>query len=99
MFTIFYGALVSPKSLTVHTASPNAVLCVSKSSGNVEWIEHDVHASSLQSTLVKHGLQLEDVEVVELKHGEFLMPGFIDTHIVSSSCYAFHGTPPETYFA
>lgn len=89
MSTIFYGALVSPRSLTAYTTSPNALLCVSRRSGNIEWVEHDVHASALQDVLAKHGLGLEDVDMVELKHGEFLMPGFIDTHLVRQSCCAF----------
>ena len=82
---VFYGALVSPRTLSAHTVSPSALLCVSHTSGDIDWVEHDVHPSALQDVLAKHGLQLDDVELTELRHGEFLMPGFIDTHLVSPS--------------
>ena len=82
MHKVFYGALVSPRTLSEHTVSPSAVLCVSHA-GTIEWVEHDVHSSALQDVLAKHGLYFHDVEFTELKHGEFLMPGFIDTHLVS----------------
>lgn len=85
MATLFYGALVSPRSLREHYTSPHAVVCVSNASGNIEWVEHDVPASAFQDVLAQHGLvDLQAVDVVELKHGEFLMPGFIDTHLVSA---------------
>lgn len=84
MSTIFYGPLVSPRSLTDYTRSPYAAISVSKRTGNIEWIELDVPASSLQNVLAKYGLvDAQDVDMVELKQGEFLMPGFIDTHTVS----------------
>lgn len=36
-----------------------------------------------EDVLAKHGiLDLSEVELVELKEGEFLMPGLIDTHTV-----------------
>lgn len=80
---IFYGAVVTPKTLTSYDALPHALLCVSRSTGNIDWIESDVPASSLQDVLAKHGfVDLADVELVELKQGEFLLPGFIDTHTV-----------------
>ncbi|KAI0345335.1 Metallo-dependent hydrolase [Trametopsis cervina] len=81
MSTIFYGALISPNSLTSYAALPHAVLSVSKATGVIDWLEEDVPASSLQDVLAKHGiLDLSEVELVELKEGEFLMPGLIDTH-------------------
>ena len=83
MSTIFYGALVTPKSLTAYDALPHAVLCISQSSGNIDWIEPDVPASSLQDVLAKHGyVDTAALNIVELKSGEFLLPGFIDTHTV-----------------
>lgn len=85
MTTIFYGALVSPTSLSSYIAAPHALLAVSKSSGRIEWVEEDVPADALQDTLAKHGIVVEDVDLIELKHGEFLLPGFIDTHTVRST--------------
>lgn len=86
MSTIFYGALVTPKSLTAYDALPHAVLCVSGSTGHIDWIEPDVPASSLLNVLAKHGLlDLTGVDIIELKPGEFLLPGFIDTHTVRTA--------------
>ncbi len=85
MSTIFYGALINPVSLTSYDALPHAVLSVSRQTGNIDWVEKDVPASSLQDVLAQHGVvDMSDVELVELKDGEFLMPGFIDTHTVSA---------------
>lgn len=82
MYTLFYGALITPKSLNEYTAAPQALVCVSKASGNIEWVELDVPSSAFEDTLARHGLvDLEDHEVIDLKHGEFIMPGFIDTHL------------------
>lgn len=83
MSTIFYGALITPTSLTAYRALPRALLAVSRETGNIEWVEDDVPAGELQDVLARHGLVSEGVDIVELKLGEFLMPGFIDTHIVS----------------
>ncbi|KAI0362415.1 guanine deaminase [Trametes cingulata] len=81
MTTIFYGALVTPTSLTEYRALPHALLAVSRETGDIEWVEDDVPAAQLQDVLARHGVLAEDVDIVELKLGEFLMPGFIDTHI------------------
>ena len=44
----------------------------------------DVPSGALQDVLAKHGLVDDpNVDFVELKLGEFLMPGFVDTHTVS----------------
>ncbi|TCD64149.1 hypothetical protein EIP91_004498 [Steccherinum ochraceum] len=82
MATVFYGALVTPTtgSLSTYLALPKAVLCVSHDSGIIQWIEEDVPSSLLQDVLAKHGITGEDVSLVELETGEFLIPGFIDTH-------------------
>ena len=85
MSTIFYGALVTPTSLTSYLALPHAALAVSKRTGYIEWLEQDVPPSELQHTLAKHGIIDSGFELVELKHGEFLLPGFVDTHTVSDT--------------
>ena len=56
MSTIFYGALVTPTSLTSYLALPHALLVVSKSSGVIEWLEEDVAPDELQDVLAKHGI-------------------------------------------
>ncbi|TBU65562.1 Metallo-dependent hydrolase [Dichomitus squalens] len=81
MSTIFYGALITPTSLTEYRALPRALLSVSRDTGDIEWIEDDVAASELQDALARHGAVSENVDFVELKLGEFLIPGFVDTHI------------------
>ncbi|RPD66407.1 Metallo-dependent hydrolase [Lentinus tigrinus ALCF2SS1-7] len=81
MSMIFYGALVTPVSLTAYRALPRALLAVSRETGNIEWVEDDVPTGEVQDVLARHGFVSEAVDIVELKLGEFLMPGFIDTHI------------------
>ncbi|TFK42283.1 hypothetical protein BDQ12DRAFT_675940 [Crucibulum laeve] len=75
--TIFYGPVINPKSLDAYAALPRCLLCVGPT-GNVEWLVEDVKAHLLQETLAQKGCIDEDV--VELKMGEFIIPGFIDTH-------------------
>jgi guanine deaminase len=77
--TIFYGPLVNPKSLSSFQALPRCLLAVS-SSGHIDWIEEDVHESALQNVLAQHA-SLE-ARLVNLRHGEFVLPGFVDTHTV-----------------
>jgi guanine deaminase len=77
--TIFYGPLVSPKSLSSFQALPRCLLAIG-SSGHIDWIEEDVHESALQDVLAQHA-SLE-AHLVNLRHGEFILPGFVDTHTV-----------------
>ncbi|KAH9857128.1 guanine deaminase [Lenzites betulinus] len=81
MTTVFYGALITPVSLREYRALPHALLAVSHDTGDIAWIEDEVHPSGLQDVLARHGLGADDVDLIELKLGEFLLPGFIDTHI------------------
>lgn len=82
---LFYGALITPDALTKYRALPHALLCVADD-GEIAWREDDVPAGALQDVLAKHGMgdvSDPDVDFVELRLGEFLMPGFVDTHTVS----------------
>ncbi|KAI0934761.1 hypothetical protein AcV5_006501 [Taiwanofungus camphoratus] len=79
MSTVYYGGLITPGTLTEYIALPHALLSVSGSTGEIEWIEEDVPESMLQNVLAKHGM-LSGFDLLALKLGEFLMPGFIDTH-------------------
>ena len=76
---IYYGSLINPDSLTALSVHPRACLAVNVN-GVIDWIEEDVEPSSLQDLLASKGLF--DVDVIELKNGEFLLPGFVDTHTV-----------------
>ena len=80
---LFYGALITPDALTQYRALPHALLCVADD-GEIAWREDDVPAGALQDALAKYGLVLGDpgVDLVELQLGEFLVPGFVDTHTV-----------------
>jgi len=77
--TIFYGPLVDPKSLSSFQALPRCLLAIG-ASGHIDWIEEDVHESALQNVLAQHASL--DVRLVNLRHGEFILPGFVDTHTV-----------------
>lgn len=82
--TLFYGAVVNPKTLTSYDARPRCLLAVGPS-GNIEWMEQDVAPHDLEPTLSRYSCN--DAEIVELKEGEFLLPGFVDTHTVSTLYY------------
>lgn len=76
---IFYGAVINPTSLTAYSAFPRSLLAVGPT-GNIEWIIEEVPPHQLQDELAQRGCLSE--HLVELKDGEFLIPGFIDTHTV-----------------
>lgn len=90
--TIFYGAVINPVSLSEYTALPHCLIAVGES-GNIDWIVDNVAAHELQDALALKGLV--DAPVVALKDGEFIMPGFIDTHTVRTpwrifvTCYSY----------
>ncbi|KAI0028158.1 guanine deaminase [Vararia minispora EC-137] len=75
--TVFYGPVISSKDLTAYHAWPRCVLCVG-ADGHIAWIEHDVAPSDLQTVLETNGSA--DANFIELRAGEFLLPGFVDTH-------------------
>ncbi len=78
--TIFYGGVVNPISHDSYSVFPQCVLSVD-SLGNIEWMVDDVKPHNLQTTLAAKGRV--GAEVLALKNGEFIIPGFIDTHTVS----------------
>lgn len=59
----------------------HAILCVGED-GTISWVEH-ARPEELQDVALKHGVDLANVEIVELDAEEFLCPGLIDTHTVS----------------
>lgn len=79
---IFYGAVINPTSLTAYSTFPRSLIAVGPT-GNIEWITEEVLPHQLQDELARRGCLSEDL--VELKDGDFLIPGFIDTHTVLSS--------------
>ena len=77
--TTFYGAVINPTSLDVYQTLPRCLLSVD-ALGYIEWIVEDVEPYNLQETLASK--RLVDAEVFALKDGEFIIPGFVDTHTV-----------------
>lgn len=82
---LFYGAVVNPVSLDDYDALPNCLISVDPF-GNIEWMIDDVATGQLASILADKGIS--DRDIITLPHGDFLMPGFIDTHTVSSPRHA-----------
>ncbi|KAL0946720.1 hypothetical protein HGRIS_012903 [Hohenbuehelia grisea] len=76
---IYYGAVINPETLTSYQVLPRCLLAVA-ASGEIAWLVEDVEDSLVQDTLAQKGCTDADVEIFALKHGEFIMPGFVDTH-------------------
>ena len=76
---VFYGSIVNPKSTSAFLLLPNTLLAVA-ASGNIDWIEENVHPSSVQDVLARHDSL--NTPLISLKYGEFILPGFVDTHTV-----------------
>ncbi|KAF7294810.1 hypothetical protein MIND_01018700 [Mycena indigotica] len=74
---VYYGAVVNPVDLRTAQTLSRCLLAVAET-GLIDWIEDDVQDSMVQQVMAKHGYI--DIEVVPLRLGEFLVPGFIDTH-------------------
>ncbi|KAM6500284.1 hypothetical protein JOM56_003298 [Amanita muscaria] len=77
--SIFYGSVINPVSLTKYEALPKCLLAVGPD-GAVIWLEQDVPEHLIRNTLAHHGLVDVKIDLVVLKHGEFIIPGFVDTH-------------------
>ncbi|CAE6444620.1 unnamed protein product [Rhizoctonia solani] len=77
---LFYGAIITPVSVRKAEFWRDALLYVN-SEGIIGWIEHKVKPSDIEGVANKHGLKIDKlVEVYKLRHGEWIMPGLIDTH-------------------
>lgn len=87
---ILHGALINPESLTTYALLPRALIAVDPN-GNIAWIEEDVYHSDIQKAIGRNIAQLRasssnaDILLTELEDGEFILPGFIDTHTVSQT--------------
>lgn len=77
----YYGAVVNPESLDSYNLWPRALIAVD-SEGNIAWIKADVKHKEVKELLRKH----DGVQLMKLDTSEFLMPGFVDTHTVSTVC-------------
>lgn len=83
--TIYLGSIVHSISLQELQHVEHAILCVGED-GTIAWVEH-AKPEELQDVALKHGVDLANVEIVELDPEEFLCPGLIDTHTVSCLLY------------
>ena len=88
--TVYRGAVINPQSLTSYDVLPNCLLAVSPV-GEIEWIVDDIDDSMVQEVMFRKGCL--EAEVISLKHGEFIIPGFIDTHTVSAQPGPFLSYP------
>ncbi|KAH8117386.1 guanine deaminase [Phellopilus nigrolimitatus] len=83
---VYYGAVVNPESLTVYTIHLRTLIAVD-TSGYISWIESDVEPEKIHEIIQQ---KLPDIQVssgsktyvtlIELGEGEFIIPGFVDTH-------------------
>ncbi|KAH9952315.1 hypothetical protein BGW80DRAFT_1440798 [Lactifluus volemus] len=95
--TIFYGPLVNPRLISSYQALPNCLLAIGPS-GDIEWIEEDIHRTALQAARARHGSL--DVPLLILQYGKFILPGFVDTHTYELLDWLTEVTfPMETRFA
>jgi len=76
---LYYGAVVSPTTPCLAKYLPHALIFVNN--GKIGWVEEMVKdEEELSKVLESKGAK--DTKLVRLQHGQFLMPGFIDTHTV-----------------
>ncbi|KIJ41896.1 hypothetical protein M422DRAFT_68111 [Sphaerobolus stellatus SS14] len=74
---LFYGPIISPVTPRLAKYLPHALICIDN--GTISWIEEDIkHEGELSKVL--EAKDIVGCEVTRLRHGQFLMPGFIDTH-------------------
>lgn len=78
--TIFYGAVVMSVDAKTWKTMPRCLLAVG-STGNIDWLIEHVDNAKLAEALKQIGLP-QHADVVKLQEGEFIIPGFIDTHTV-----------------
>ena len=53
--------------------------------GIIAWVEGNVAPDEISEVALKHGWDISDsskIQLVETYEGEWIMPGFIDTHTV-----------------
>lgn len=87
---LIFGSLISPVTLTSYKALTRALVYVDDK-GIIQFIEEQHQTVSnqeaIQSFLDQHKLSKDNIQIIQLERGQFLIPGFIDTHTVRvSSC-------------
>lgn len=80
-YTVYLGPVINPTTSTHFDILPNCLVVVDPK-GNIErLIENLPHGSDLRDALTQIGVPDGRYSLVTLEHGEFIMPGLIDTHI------------------
>ena len=77
--SVYYGSVVNPISPASYDTLLNCLIGVNRQ-GDIEWMVDRVPVTAIQDTLAQKGCP--DAETVILSAGEFIIPGFIDTHTV-----------------
>lgn len=80
------GSLISPVNLTSYKSVTRALVYVDDK-GIIKFIgEHEpavpIEELAIQLFLDQHKLSKDSVEIIRLEKGQFIIPGFIDTHTV-----------------
>jgi guanine deaminase len=95
--TAYYGAVINPQERNPHepisyNAWPKSLLAVSEDGRIIRVVPH-VSESDIKDILEREGLQ--DCVVVKLSSGEFIMPGFVDTHTVCLNVHLMQRTATD----
>lgn len=81
---LYHGPVIQSRTLLELDTWSSALIAVDPS-GLIAWVEPGpIDASAIQEVCMAHGWDITDggssIEIVEGKDGEWLMPGFVDTH-------------------
>ena len=81
-YKAFYGGLINPETLIGYSAHPRALVVVGVD-GTIDLLEKDVDEIENVKKILKDRYDgTSSVDLHELEEGDFIMPGFIDTHTV-----------------
>lgn len=75
----FHGTVIHSRSLTELEVLENCFVLVDKA-GKIQTLQADVHPQQINAIVSDHGYAPDVFPVKYLRRGEFLCPGFIDTH-------------------
>jgi guanine deaminase len=75
----FHGTAIHSRSLTELQILENCFILVDKT-GKIQALQADVEPSQISSIISDHGYAPDVFPVKYLRRGEFLCPGFVDTH-------------------
>ncbi|GAA5847273.1 hypothetical protein JCM5353_002666 [Sporobolomyces roseus] len=78
---IFHGTAIHSKNLTEIEYLHNTLIGVDET-GLIAFVEENIEEEDVEENIKQHGWNLseEGVELIRIHKGEFLIPGFVDTH-------------------